>query len=172
MVGFNVKKEQYLSLLGVIIMLLTFTCCKADQSGNTLNAFTLRMNQLNEDYKMTSTGYIYDPYKKTISKFFTTDKRELLVEFLINDEFKLCRMNIVFDNLSEDNQEEIRFIRHCIIAFTEDESLADKLLSGIDFYKQIYILSDKTHNKKIGDTEILLDVTDSYTVVTVFQSIP
>ncbi len=166
------KKEQYISIFIIILLLLTLSCCKADKIGNTLNTFTLRMNQLNDDYKLTSTGYIYDPDKKTISKFFTTDKRELLVKFLINDEFELCRMNIVFDNLTEDNQKEIEFVRHCIIAFTDDEELSDELLSEIDFYNRLYIPSEETYNKKIGDTEMLLDVTESYTVITVSQSIP
>lgn len=165
------KKEKYFFLFFAILSLVTLSACKTDSKGNTLNAFSLRMNELCEDYKMTPAGYIYDSDKETISKFFTTDKREILVEFLINDDYELCRMNIVFDNLTKDNQYEVTFISHCIIAFTDNEELSAELLSEIDFYNAIYIPSNETRNKKIGDTEILLDVTESYTVITVEQNI-
>ncbi len=165
------KKEQYIFLFLVVLSLITLCGCKTDSKGNTLNAFSFRMNELCEDYQMTPTGYIYDPNKETISKFFTTDKREILVEFLINDDYELCRMNIVFDNLTEDNQEDITFIYHCITAFVDNKEISENLLSEIDFYNVIYIPSNETHNKKIGDTEILIDVTESYTVITVEQNI-
>lgn len=166
------KKEKCFLLICTVLFIISLPCCTNDAKGNTLHAFTERMNVLSEDYNMTSTGYIYDSDKKTISKFYTTDKREILVQFLINDDSELCRMNIVFDNLTEDNQKDLTFVYHCITAYVDNEEISEKLLSEIDFYTDIYIPSNTTRHKKIGDTEMLLDVTEKYTIITVVQNIP
>ena len=166
------RKSKILFMVIILFTLVSAVGCDSDSKGNTLAAFSERMNALNEEYKMTPTGYIYDSDKKTISKFYTTDKREILVQFSMNDNSELTSMNIVFDNLTEDNQEERNFIYHCIVAYINNDSTTEELLSGIDFYKTLYIPSYETRNKKVGDATILMDVTDGYTVITVEQNIP
>lgn len=166
------QKRNFIFIFAVILILITGNGCESDTKGQTLSAFSERMNVLNEAYQMTPSGYIYDYDKKTISKFYTTDKREILVQFTMNDNSELCSMNIVFDNLTEDNQEELKFINHCIVAFVNNDSLTEELLAGIDFYTAIYVPSYETRNKKIGDVEILMDVTEIYTVISVVQNIP
>lgn len=166
------RNNKILFMIFVFFILITATGCDSDSKGNTLNAFSERMNVLNEEYKMSPTGYIYDSDKKTISKFYTTDKREILVQFSMNDNSELTSMNIVFDNLTEDNQEEREFIYHCIVAYINNDSTTEELLSGIDFYNTLYTPSYETRNKKVGDVEILMDVTEGYTVISVVRNIP
>jgi hypothetical protein len=166
------KFVKILFIITLISTILTASGCKSDIKGQTINAFSERMNALNEDYKMSPLGYIYDSDKKTISKFYTTDKREILVQFSMNDNSEITSMNIVFDNLTQDNQNELDFIYDCIRAFVDNDSVTEELLSGIGFYTEIYVPANKTRNKKIGDVEILMDVTEAYTIITVEQNIP
>lgn len=166
------KKEKFFFMICIIFIFVNLCSCKTETEGNTLQAFSNRMNKLSEDYGLSPSGFIYDSDKKTISKFFTTDKREILVQFLINDESELCRMNIVFDNLTEDNHKELEFICHCITSFINNKEISENLLSEINFYTEIYNPSYDTLHKKNGDTEIFLDVTEAGTVITVVQNNP
>jgi hypothetical protein len=119
------KTVKNLFILILVFSFLNTSGCKHDTKGQTLSAFSKRMNILNEEYEMSPSGYIYDSDKKTISKFYTTDKREILVQFSINDKSELTSMNIVFDNLTQDNQPELDFICDCIYAFIDNDKTTE-----------------------------------------------
>ena len=59
-----------LMLLIVLIALATFNSCTFATSGESLEAFSRRMNELNESYNMTADGYIIDISENSLTKFF------------------------------------------------------------------------------------------------------
>jgi hypothetical protein len=63
------KFVKILFIITLISTIITASGCKSDTKGQTINAFSERMNALNEDYKMSPLGYIYDSDKKIVTRY-------------------------------------------------------------------------------------------------------
>lgn len=163
------KKKNCIAII-MLLCLGFLSGCKVKTEGDTIQAFTNRINELYGYEAFTVSGYIYDTHDKTISKFYSTDKREFLLKFAINENFLLKNMNIVFDSASQIEDEEKIFIKNCIYAFVNDKTTADNLMHETALFRENFAPSYNTLSKKIGDIEIMIDITEIGTVITVVKS--
>lgn len=126
------------------------------------------MNTLNESYRLTEGGYIYNEKEQTLSKFYKIDHKDYLLSFGVNDKNNLCSLNIVFDKSDADDTYGLKFIENCIYAYVDNDQLAKEILNVI----KLPDISYKTCSiqEKIGNTEIIVDVTEAGTVITVVQN--
>lgn len=161
--------KKFLFFLIIIIVFLLNGCSIAT-SGNTLHGFTMRMNQKNPLLSMTDSGYIYDGDDNTLTKYFIINNSNIMLCFEADESHQLSSLNIVFDNVTENNTEEIDFIKSCIECYCDDYDLSDKLLSGADFPQVLFTKNINTIKNKVGNTEMLIDVTDIGCVISVVQS--
>lgn len=163
------KKKKYIITI-MLLCLSLLSGCRAKTEGDTIQAFTNRINELYGYEAFTVSGYIYDTHNKTISKFYSTGKREFLLKFAINESFLLKNMNIVFDSTSQMEDDEINFIKNCIYAFVDNKKTSDDLIHETALLRENFTPSYDTLSKKIDDIEILIDITETGTVITVVKS--
>ena len=163
---------KFLSIVISFLILFSTSGCRLQTEGNTLHGFTMRMNKISETYNLTDTGYIYDEKESTLTKFYDFNSNEIMLQFQINENNKLTCLNIVFGNISENNTNEICFIKNSLISFINEKTLASNLLGKIKFDTVIFESFHETKKEKIDDTEIIIDTTDLGTVITVVKDNP
>lgn len=166
------KKSKLFFLFIILLSTFNLCSCSITLEGNTLHGFTQRMNTLHPDYNMTESGYIYDNTEKTLTKYYLIDEVHIMLCFEIDKENKLSSMNIVFDNLNESNTEQIKFIKDCITSFCNDIETSQRLIDESNLPEVLYKADINTVKKEIGNTEILIDVTDIGCVISVVQNTP
>ncbi len=159
-------------LICPLIMLLFFCACKATTQGDTLYAFTQRMNRLSDTYELNENGYILDQKSSTLSHFYKFAEKEILLQFKINDENILTEMNIVFSEKYVEGSDEIMFATNCISAFIDNAETEKELFSQKTLSELLKSESNETVEIKKDDTQLLLDVTEIGTVITVVKNIP
>lgn len=164
------KKNTFFLLYLILIITFTFNGCSISTAGNTLHGFTQRMNEKNPAYSMTNSGYIYDETESTLTKYYVINNTDIMLRFKADHNNRLCSMNIVFDNLTESNTQELEFIKNCIECYCESPEISAKLLSQTDFPKVLFTKDINTIKNKIGNIEILIDVTDIGCVISVVQN--
>lgn len=166
------KMNKKYKLLPIIFSILTiFSSCALKESGKSLSAFVERLNTINESYNITESGFIINEEKCTLTKFFDFADNSIMLQFTYSDKNELTSLNIVFDNITENNSEELTFIKNVISAFINDEKTYGDLLTEISFDTCLYTVNNNTQKAKIGNVEMLIDVTEIGTVITVFQNI-
>lgn len=134
-----------------------------------MHGFTQRMNEKNPAYSMTNSGYIYDEAESTLTKYYVINDTNIMLRFTLDSNNELCSMNIVFDNLTESNTQELEFIRNCIECYCESPE-ATTLLGNISFPDVLFKKEINTIKNKIGNVEMLIDVTDIGCVISVVQN--
>ncbi len=95
-----------------------------------------------------------------------------MLRFNYNSEKNLTVMHIVFDGLDENNTKEWEFIKNSISAFIANDTVYSDLLLEIQFDNSVYIKDINSKKANIGNTEMIIDVTDTGTVISVFQNNP
>ena len=90
-------KKNKLFLPFLLLSILTFNSCTFFTTGQSLEAFSRRMNERNENYNMTADGYIIDDTQKTLTKFFMFSEKEVMLNFKYDEKHRLNEMNIVFE---------------------------------------------------------------------------
>ena len=164
---------KFFKKIFLFFLLTTFfvlSGCSIKHSGNTLYGFTQRMNEANPDYSLTDSGYIYNEEEHSLTKYYVIDDTNIVLQFTTDEKNELYSMNIVFDNLTESNTDELEFIKNCIECYCEEPETASTLLSESNFPQTLFIKSPDTSKNKIGNTEMLIDVTDIGCVITVFRN--
>ena len=146
--------------------------CGLSQKGRSLSAFCERMNEIYEDYNLTPEGFIYDESKSSLTKYYSFNEKEIMLSFVCNNKNELQTLHIVFDSLTKNDTAEINFIKNSIYAFIDNTTETDNLISESDFDNAIFIKDINTKITKIGNTEMLIDVTEIGTVISVVQNIP
>ena len=119
--GVYSKMTKFLSIVISFLFLFSMSGCRLQTHGNTLRGFTQRMNEISECYDLSDTGYIYDKGNQTLTKFFSFNSNEIMIQFKKDNNNKLAVLNIVFGNINENNQEETEFIKNCIMAFIDND---------------------------------------------------
>ncbi len=165
--------KKFYTIVPIILIILTiFSSCNLKENGKSLSAFVTRLNNINKSYNITETGFIIDEKNKTLTKFFTFSNNNVMLQFTYSDNNELNSANIVFDNITENNPEELIFIKNVITAFINNEEIESKLLTAIEFDTCIFTIDKNTKKAKIGNVEMLIDVTEIGTVITVLQNTP
>ncbi|MBE6801862.1 MAG: hypothetical protein E7530_03135 [Ruminococcaceae bacterium] len=156
--------------LCLIVAILVCSSCKATTYGDTLHAFTRRMNKLSDTYTLSESGYILDQKSDTLTHFYKFGENEILLQFKTDDKNYLTEMNIVFNGNFTEGTEEFIFIKNCISAFIDNEETERAFFTEKSLSQLLETRSNKTVEINKGDTQLLLDVTDSGTVITVVKN--
>ena len=164
--------RKHFALFFLLLILITCTSCRAQTEGNTLYAFTMRMNQLSTTYTLSENGYILDQKAGTLSRFYKFSDNEFLLQFAVDDTNSLIEMSIVYTHTLSESTTEAEFIKNCISAFINDPETESGLFKEKSLWDLLNATSLETTEIKSGDTQLLLDVTEYGTVITVVKNSP
>lgn len=160
------------SLLLSLFSLISLSSCVFSTTGESLEAFSRRMNEINESYNMTSEGYIIDTEKCELTKFFKFNQKEIMLNFKYDKKHRLNEMNIVFESaIFDESPEAITFIESSIKCFIQNEELEKEILSATDFQNSIKKVNMKTISAEADNIKIEIDTTNLGTVITVYKDI-
>ena len=81
-------------------------------------------------------------------------------------------MNIVSDSLTAEDSAQLEFIKNCIYSFVCNEEIVNNIFTDSDFDNAVLKVDINTKKTKSGNVEILIDVTEIGTVITVLQNTP
>ena len=129
------------------------------------------MNEKNESYNLTAEGFLYSEENNNFYKFFLIDESEILLSFNTDTKGRLCEMNIVLPQDFCNNENTSQFVESSLFCFINNDVLTTELLESIDFYNAIKTITKETVKTKNGNAELLLDVTEIGTVITVYKDI-
>ena len=165
--GVFMKKLLFFSL----VSLLTFSSCSVVKDGRDLSAFIFRMNEKNESYNMTEKGFLYDEEKSEFYKFFLIDENEILLTFKADEKGRLTEMDITTSCNLSNSEFLLSFVTDAIFCFINNTETTETLLRETDFSNTIATTKNETIKAKNGNVELLLDVTEIGTVITVYKDI-
>lgn len=169
--GDYIKKHTF-SILFLIFFILTLNGCVFSTTGESLNAFSNRMNEINESYNMTAEGYIIDTENCELTKFFRFSEYEIMLNFRYDKKYRLNEMNIVFDcSISEKCPEAMDFIKACIKCFIQNENTEVEILNTTDFEKAISKINKKTISAEVDNIKTEIDTTELGTVITIHKKL-
>ncbi len=163
------KKKNIFPLL-FVLMSLILSGCAVSETGNSLHAFTERMNKISESYSLTENGYIFDDSNNTLTRFYKFNTNEIMVQFTCDENNNLYRLDLVFPNECSKNPQELKFIKDCISAYINNPETETDLINNVDFDNIINEIKYETQKAESGDTEMLIDVTAIGTVITIIQN--
>jgi hypothetical protein len=158
-------------LLFPLLILFCFSGCTIEKNGSDLTGFILRMNERNESYNLTANGFLYDDNDEVLYKFFAFTDTEILLSFKEDTKGRLTEMNIVADKDFHKDEAVIKFIENTLFSFIDNEELTNNILTETDFFNSIKTINNDTKKAENGNIEILLDVTEIGTVITVYKDI-
>ncbi len=165
--GDFMKKILIFPLISIILM----SGCSIIKNGNDLSSFIFRMNEKNEGYNITENGFLYNDEKNEFIKFFLIEEREILLSFKADNKGRLVELHITTPCLLNENELLSTFILDALFCFINDDKTTETLLSETDFSNNLLTTKNETIKAKNGNTELLLDVTEIGTVITVYKDI-
>ena len=165
-------KKHISGTLIIILLIFTLNGCVFSTTGESLEAFSRRMNEINESYNMTSEGYIIDTEKSRLTKFFKFSENEVMLNFRYDKKNRLNEMHLVFETIiPEETPESQIFIENCIKCFIQNEALETELLSSTDFENTIRKINIKTISAEADNIKMEIDTTNLGTVISVYKDI-
>lgn len=168
---FKMKKRIFY-LIMTLLSLITLNSCVFATTGESLEAFSNRMNELNEGYNMTSDGYIIDTENCRLTKFFKFSENEMMLNFKYDKKHRLTEMNIAFDpDILNENPDVLTFIEGCIKCFVDNENAETEILNSTDFNNSITEINMKTISAEADNIKIEIDTTQLGTVITVYKDV-
>ena len=162
-------KKCFTGIILIVFVILT-SSCSVQSNGDTLKGFTHRINKLYDTYEISENGYIFDQKNNTLSRFYKFSENEILLQFKTNNKNLLSEMNIVFTENLVEASDEFNFIKNCISAYIDDQETENHIFEDKSLYELLKTQSNDTIERKSGDTQFLLDVTDYGTVITVVKN--
>ncbi len=164
-------KKRLFKITILFFSVIMLNGCIFETSGDSLQAFSQRMNNLNEEYNITAEGYIINTEKCTLTKFFRFSQDEVMLNFKYDKKHRLNEMNIVFEsqNITQESEAFI-FICNCIKSFCHKEK-AEEIFEKIDFFKVIKEIKKETTSAETDNIKIEIDTTGLGTVITVYKDI-
>ncbi len=165
-------KKRIFRILILLFSIINLNGCVFSTTGESLEAFSRRMNEINEGYNMTSEGYIIDTEKSRLTKFFRFSENEIMLNFKYDKKHRLTEMNIVFQPvILEETPDALNFIENCIKCFVQNEKVEKEILNTTDFENAIKKIKMETINAEADNIKIEIDTTNLGTVVTLYKDI-
>ena len=163
-------KKRFFILLILLLSILILSGCVFTTNGESLEAFSQRMNNINKNYNMTSEGYIVDTENREFTKFFRFSENELMLNFKYDKKNRLNEMNIVFEPkiLTE---APLSFIKDCIKCFVQNDETEKKILTDSDFENAIKKINMKTICAESDNIKMEIDTTELGTVISIYRAI-
>ena len=165
--GVFMKKIIIFPLLSIFLL----SGCSIIKNGSDLSGFIFRMNEKNESYTLTENGFLYNSENNEFYKYFIIDEHELLLSFKSDEKGRLTEMNITTACFFNESNFLLSFITDAIFCFINDPKITESLLNEADFNNAILTAKNETIKAKNGNIELLLDVTEIGTVITVHKDI-
>ena len=153
-----------------LILIIFLNSCSVTDNGEDLSAFIFRMNTLNEQYNITSQGFIYSEGNNEVYKFFIANENEILLKFKEDDKGRLTEMNFVADSKFYEDSSSYEFFNNSIYSFINNENTYKEIIDT-DITQLLKTETKESVIIKRGNIEILLDVTTLGTVITVYKDI-
>lgn len=150
-----------------LFLIIFFSSCSVTWEGEDLSGFILRMNTLNEQYNLTSQGFIYSDENNNIYKFFVVNENEILLSFKNDNKGRLTEMNFVADHNFYEDLSSYDFLKNALNAFINNETTYSEVIDGNNLTDILENNTKETATIKSGNIEVLLDVTTLGTVITV-----
>ena len=154
-----------------LISLILFSGCSIIENGSDLSSFIFRMNEKNESYNMTEKGFLHIEENNTFYKFFIIDETELLLSFNSDEKGRLTEMNLATSCFLNESDLLLSFALDTLYCFINNAECTKALLNETDFNNNIIKTKNETIKAKNGNVELLLDVTEIGTVITVYKDI-
>lgn len=165
-------KKRILSILSLLFSIINLSGCVFSTTGESLEAFSRRMNETNDIYNMTSENYIIDTKKCTLTKFFKFSENEIMLKFGYDKKHRLNEMNLVFESkILNEAPESLTFIKDCIKCFVQEEKSEKEILNETDFENAITNINIKTISAEADNIKIEIDTTNLGTVITIYRDI-
>jgi len=165
-------KIKLLKIFVLLLSITTLNSCVFLTSGDSLEAFSRRMNELNESYNMTSEGYITDTSDKTLTKFFKFSEKEIMLKFRYDTKNRLNEMHIVFDPaVLDENADSSIFVSDCIKSFCQNEETREEILKSINFDSTIKTIKKETKSAEADNIKMKIDTTELGTVISIYKDI-
>lgn len=165
-------KKHIFSILILLFSILTLNSCVFSTTGESLEAFSRRMNETNESYNMTSEGYIIDTKECELTKFFRFSENQIMLNFRYDKKHRLNEMNVVFEPaILDETPEALIFIENCIKCFVQNEEAEKEILNSTDFEKSIKEINMKTISAEADNIKMEIDTTGLGTVITIYKDI-
>lgn len=158
-------------LLFALFSLFLLTGCTIQKTGSDLTGFIFKMNEKNESYNLTADGFLYSSENDDYYKFFQFDEDEILLSFCTDNKGRLTQMNIVTSKDFYSDESQMNFVENSLFSFIDNDDITNTILSEIDFYNSVKSVNINTQKSKNGNIELLLDVTEIGTVITVYKDI-
>ncbi len=164
--------NKLIKIIIILLMLAGLCCCSFATTGESLEAFSERMNELNENYNMTSEGYIIDNSENSLTKFFKFNEKEVMLKFKYDEKNRLAEMNIVFEpEILNKSPESLIFIYDCIKSFIQNENTVESILKSTDFENSISTIKMETTSAEKDNIKMEIDTTQLGTVITIYRDI-
>ena len=165
-------KKHIFCILILLTSLITLNSCVFTTTGESLEAFSRRMNEINESYNMTSEGYIIDTKTQELTKFFRFSENEIMLNFKYDKKNRLNEMNLVFEPIVLDRTPEaLTFIENCIKSFVQNEEIEKEILNETDFENSIKKINMKTISAEADNIKMEIDTTNLGTVITIYKEL-
>ncbi len=165
-------KKHIFGILVLLSSVITLNSCVFATTGESLEAFSRRMNEINESYNMTSEGYIMDTEKCELTKFFKISQNEIMLNFKYDKKNRLNEMNIVFaSEILNEAPDSLTFIYDCIKSFVQNEEIEKEILNETDFENSIRKINIKTISAEADNIKMEIDTTNLGTVITIYRDI-
>lgn len=165
-------KKQIFNLIITLLSLITLNSCVFATTGESLKAFSSRMNELNKSYNMTADGYIIDTEKSYLTKFFKFSENEIMLKFRYDKKHRLTEMNIAIDpDIFNKSSDALTFVESCIKCFIDNEAVEEEILNSTDFHNSIKEINLKTISAEADNIKIEIDTTNLGTVITIYKEL-
>ena len=161
------KKILVLALFFIIFL----NSCSVTQNGEDLSGFTLRINALNEQYNLTSQGFIYSDENDSIFKFFIVNENEILLSFKEDVKGRLIEMNFIANSIFYEDSSSLDFFKNSLNAFINNEQTYKEIIDNNNLMESLKTDTKETLTIKSGNIDVLLDVTTLGTVITIYKDI-
>lgn len=164
--------KKFFSLLSVSALTLSLCSCAFSENGESITAFSNRMNSYNESYNMSSDGYIFDKAENSFTRFFKFSEEEVMLRFVTDKKNRATELHIVFDTGETEESTDISvFVENSLKSFCQDEKTYISLCDKIDLENILSKPTAQTISAEYGNIVLKADITEIGTVISICKDI-
>lgn len=164
--------KKFFSFLSVFALTLSLCSCTFSENGESITAFSNRMNSYNESYNMSSDGYIFDKDESSFTRFFKFSEEEVMLRLVTDEKNRATQLHIVFNTGATKKNTDISvFVENSLKSFCQDEKIYDTLCEQIDLKNILATPTEQTLSAEYGNIVLKTDITEIGTVISIYKDI-
>ena len=136
-----------------------------------LHGINQRNLTYDEEYKPQYTRKYIQLTIDNYKSMQITEEQEILLSFKSDDKGRLTQLNFVADCDFYEYEKTTLFLENSLYAFINNDDLTINILSESNLFNNLSTKTKNTLKTKNGNIELLLDVTEIGTVITVYKDI-